>query len=80
MGASSGGLRCGRCATSGGHLRRDGRRYRGGAGRLWLAQALINQNRRAEADVELQRALAFYGSEAATRYVREAEGLLAASA
>ncbi|MDQ6821867.1 MAG: hypothetical protein M3076_16280 [Actinomycetota bacterium] len=48
--------------------------------RLWLAQALINQNRRAEADVELQRALAFYGSEAATRYVREAEGLLAASA
>jgi hypothetical protein len=48
--------------------------------RLWLAEALIEQNRRAEADVELQRALAFYRSVGATRYIREAEGLLAASA
>jgi class 3 adenylate cyclase len=48
--------------------------------RLWLAEALIDQNRRAEADVELQRALAFYRSVGATRYIREAEGLLAASA
>jgi DNA-binding SARP family transcriptional activator/class 3 adenylate cyclase/tetratricopeptide (TPR) repeat protein len=48
--------------------------------RLWLAEALIDQNRRAEADVELQRALAFYRSVSATRYIREAEGLLAASA
>jgi len=48
--------------------------------RLWLAETLINQNRRAEADVELQRALAFYRSVGATRYIREAEGLLAASA
>jgi tetratricopeptide (TPR) repeat protein len=48
--------------------------------RLWLAKALIEQNRRAEADVELQRALAFYRSVGATRYIREAEGLLAASA
>jgi class 3 adenylate cyclase/tetratricopeptide (TPR) repeat protein len=48
--------------------------------RLWLAEALIEQNRRAEADVELQRALAFYRSVGAARYIREAEGLLAASA
>jgi hypothetical protein len=48
--------------------------------RLWLAEALIDQNRRAEADVELQRALAFYRSVGATRYIREAEGLRAASA
>jgi len=48
--------------------------------RLWLAEALLEQNRRAEADVELQRSLAFYRSVGATRYVREAEGLLAASA
>jgi len=48
--------------------------------RLWLAQELIEQNRRAEADVELQLALAFYRSVGATRYIREAEGLLAAIA
>jgi class 3 adenylate cyclase/tetratricopeptide (TPR) repeat protein len=48
--------------------------------RLWLAEALIEQNRRPEADIELQRALAFYRSVGATRYIREAEGLLAASA
>jgi class 3 adenylate cyclase/tetratricopeptide (TPR) repeat protein len=48
--------------------------------RLWLAAALIEQNRRAEADVELQRALTFYRSVGATRYIREAEALLAASA
>jgi class 3 adenylate cyclase len=48
--------------------------------RLWLAEQLIGQNRWAEADVELQRALAFYRSVGATRYIRQAEGLLAASA
>ena len=47
--------------------------------RLWLAETLIDQGSRAEADVELQRVLAFYRSVGATRYVREAEGLLAAS-
>jgi hypothetical protein len=41
---------------------------------------LIEQDRRAEADVELQRALAFYCSVGATRYIRQAEGLLAESA
>ncbi len=48
--------------------------------RLWLAEALIDRNRRAEADVELHRALDFYRSVGATRYIREAEGRLAASA
>ena len=48
--------------------------------RLWLAETLVEQNRRGEADVELQRALAFYRSVGATRYIRQAEGLLAASA
>jgi len=48
--------------------------------RLWLAEALIKQNRRAEADVELQRALSFYRSVGATRYIREGEALFAVSA
>jgi hypothetical protein len=48
--------------------------------RLWLAEALVRQNRRAEADTQLQRALAFYRSVGATRYIREGEALLAASA
>ena len=48
--------------------------------RLWLAEALVREQRRAEADVELHRALAFYRSVGATRYIREAEALLAASA
>jgi class 3 adenylate cyclase/tetratricopeptide (TPR) repeat protein len=48
--------------------------------RLWLAGALVKQHRRAEADVELQRALTFYRSVGATRYIREGEALFAASA
>jgi tetratricopeptide (TPR) repeat protein len=48
--------------------------------RLWLAEALVKQNRRAEADVQLQRALAFYRSVGAARYIRQGEALLAASA
>jgi hypothetical protein len=48
--------------------------------RLWLAATLIGQNRRNEAGVELQRALSFYGSVGATRYLREGEMLLVASA
>ncbi len=46
--------------------------------RLWLAASLIEQNRRADADIQLQRALAFYRSVGATRYIREAERLLTA--
>ena len=44
------------------------------------AQTLIDDGRRAEADEQLQRALTFYRSVGATRYIREGEALLAASA
>jgi class 3 adenylate cyclase/tetratricopeptide (TPR) repeat protein len=48
--------------------------------RLAAAHLLVEQGRRAEADDHLHRALAFYRSVGATRYVREGESLLAASA
>ena len=48
--------------------------------RLWAAEQLVDEGRRAEADEQLRRALAFYRSVGATRYVREGEALLAASA
>jgi class 3 adenylate cyclase/tetratricopeptide (TPR) repeat protein len=48
--------------------------------RLRLAEQLAQQGRRAEADEQLQRALAFYRSVGATRYIREGEQLFAASA
>jgi class 3 adenylate cyclase len=41
--------------------------------RLWLAEHLMTENRWSEADVNLQRALAFYRSVGATRYIRECE-------
>ena len=48
--------------------------------RLWLAHTLVEQGRRTEADAELQRALTFYRSVGATRYIQQAEALRAASA
>jgi class 3 adenylate cyclase/tetratricopeptide (TPR) repeat protein len=48
--------------------------------RLRLAEALVQQHRQAEAEVELQRALGFYRSVGATRYLRQAEDLQARSA
>jgi len=48
--------------------------------RLRSAEQLVQAGRRAEADEQLRRALAFYRSVGATRYVREGEALLAASA
>jgi hypothetical protein len=48
--------------------------------RLRAAKELVAEGRRAEADVELQRSLAFWRSVGAARYVREGEALLAASA
>jgi class 3 adenylate cyclase/tetratricopeptide (TPR) repeat protein len=48
--------------------------------RLRSAAELVREGRRAEADEQLARALAFYRSVRATRYVREGEALLAASA
>jgi hypothetical protein len=40
----------------------------------------VRHGKRAEADRELRSALAFYRSVGATRFVREGEALLAASA
>jgi class 3 adenylate cyclase len=48
--------------------------------RLAAARQLAEQGRRAEADEHLGRALAFYRSVGAKRYVQEGEALLAASA
>jgi hypothetical protein len=47
--------------------------------RLCAAESLVREDRRAEADVELNRALAFWRSVGATAYVRDAEALLAAA-
>jgi tetratricopeptide (TPR) repeat protein len=48
--------------------------------RMRAAEQLAREGRRAEADGQLQRALAFWRSVGATRYVREGEALLAATA
>jgi class 3 adenylate cyclase/tetratricopeptide (TPR) repeat protein len=48
--------------------------------RLRAAEALVHAGRRAEADAQLQRSLAFSRPVGATAYIREAEGLFAASA
>jgi thioredoxin-like negative regulator of GroEL len=48
--------------------------------RLRAAEAFVAEGRRAEADEQLRPALAFYRGVRATRYVREGEALLAASA
>jgi tetratricopeptide (TPR) repeat protein len=48
--------------------------------RLRAAEALVQAGRRAEADAQLHRALAFYRSVGASAYIAEAEGLFAATA
>src|SRR5215213_1544232 len=48
--------------------------------RLRAARELVEEGRRAEADAQLNLALAFWREVGATRYVREGEALLAASA
>ena len=48
--------------------------------RLQTAQLLVQQDRRAEADAELEKALAFWRSVGATAYIRQGEALMAASA
>lgn len=48
--------------------------------RLRAAEALTAAGRRAEAQLQLERALAFYRSVGATTYVRRGEALLPASA
>ena len=52
----------------------------GALARLRAAQELARSGRRAEADKQLRQALSFFRSVAATRFIREAEALLAASA
>jgi hypothetical protein len=48
--------------------------------RLYAARVLAAQGLRAEADVQLQRGLAFFRAVGATKVVRDAEALLAAAA
>jgi class 3 adenylate cyclase/tetratricopeptide (TPR) repeat protein len=48
--------------------------------RLRAAEKLAAEGRRVEADAQLQRALAFWRSVGATRFIREGEALLAAAA
>ena len=48
--------------------------------RLRAAEQLLAQGQRGQADEQLRIALAFYRSVGATRYVRDGEALLAASA
>ncbi|HEX7270215.1 MAG TPA: hypothetical protein VF256_22705, partial [Streptosporangiaceae bacterium] len=52
----------------------------GALARLRAAQELAKAGRRAEADDQLRRALNFFRSVGATRFIREGEALLAASA
>jgi len=47
--------------------------------RLCAAKNLVAEGRGAEVDEQLQKALAFYRSVGATRYIREGEALLAAA-
>jgi hypothetical protein len=51
-----------------------------GTKRTRAAEQLVNEGRCADADEQLGRALAFWRGVGATRYVREGEALLAASA
>jgi hypothetical protein len=48
--------------------------------RLRAAETLAAQGHRIEANEQLDKALAFYRSVGATRYIREAEALVAATA
>jgi class 3 adenylate cyclase/tetratricopeptide (TPR) repeat protein len=48
--------------------------------RLQLAHLLVQEDRRTEADAELEKALAFWRSVGATAYIRQGEALMAASA
>ena len=58
---------------------KEGRLTTAALARLRAAERLVFEGRRAEADVHLQKALAFYRSVGATRYIRQGEALLAAA-
>ena len=70
----------GEFATAAETLERIGSKPEEADARLRAAERLAGEGRRAEADAQLQRALAFYRSVGATRYLRECEALLAATA
>ncbi|MGH3091601.1 MAG: AAA family ATPase [Gaiellaceae bacterium] len=70
----------GEFAAAAAELRRIGSLPDEAYARLRAGEALASVGRRAEADVELRRALDFYRRVGASRYVRRAEALLAASA
>ncbi len=57
-----------------------GVRYSEALARSRAAEQLVAEGRRAEADEQLQRSLAFWRSVGATRYIREGEALLAMTA
>jgi tetratricopeptide (TPR) repeat protein len=59
---------------------RMGARTQAAEAQLNAAHALIDEGRRQETEVELQKALAFYRSVGATFFIRRAEALLPASA
>jgi class 3 adenylate cyclase/tetratricopeptide (TPR) repeat protein len=65
--------------TAGDDSEREGRLTTAALARLWAAERLVLEGRRSEADVHLQKALAFYRSVGATRYIRRGEELLAAA-
>jgi class 3 adenylate cyclase/tetratricopeptide (TPR) repeat protein len=56
------------------------RRFDEARARLHAAEELVAQGRRAEADAQLEPAIAFFGRAGASRYMRRAESLLAQSA
>jgi hypothetical protein len=75
------------CATLDGKLERVANVLRGFGDlpreaevRLRFAAVLVTAERGREADEQLDSALEFYRSVAATRYIREAEALVAATA
>ena len=61
-------------------LDRFGDRPAAAGARMLAAERFVADGRRPDADLQLQKALAIYRSVGATRYVRHAETLFAASA
>jgi class 3 adenylate cyclase/tetratricopeptide (TPR) repeat protein len=59
-------------------LERFGDRPAEAAARMLAAERFVADGRRADADLQLQKALAIYRAAGATRYIRQAETLLAA--
>jgi hypothetical protein len=65
--------------TEGDDSEKEGRRTTAALARLRAAERLVLEGRRSEADIHLQKALAFYRAVGAKRYIRRGEALLAAA-